>query len=155
MNPLACQIREHIRQFGPMPFAEFMRRALYDPTDGYYSRDTRKIGKRGDFMTSVSVGTFFGELLAFQFTRWIELLGQHGKLSQIVEAGAHDGQLARDILESLHENEASWFTTVEYWIIEPYAGRRATQQKTLAPFSNVRWFESLDENARRQPFFLA
>ena len=145
MNPLVHRLREHIQHFGPMPFTEFMRRALYDSSDGYYSRDTRKIGKRGDFMTSVSVGAFFGELLAFQFARWIELLRNQATSYQIVEAGAHDGQLARDILESLHENEPSLLTSIEYWIIEPHAGRRVGQQKTLAPFFNVRWFKTLDE----------
>lgn len=145
MNPLGAQLREHIRQFGPMPFAEFMRRALYDPTHGYYSRETRKIGKRGDFMTSVSVGPFFGELLAFQFARWVESLSHRAPSIQIVEAGAHDGQLARDVLESLQVNEPWLFTALEYWIIEPHAGRRDGQQKTLASFSNVRWFETLDE----------
>lgn len=145
MNPLGTHLREHIQRFGPMPFAEFMRQALYDSTHGYYSRDARKIGKRGDFMTSVSVGAFFGELLAFQFARWIGWIRDQANAVQIVEAGAHDGQLARDVLESLHENEPSILALLEYWIVEPHAGRRAGQQKTLAPFSNVRWFETLDE----------
>ncbi len=143
MNPLGMQFREQIQRSGAMPFAEFMRRALYDPVHGYYSGETRQIGKRGDFMTSVSVGSFFGELLAFQFARWIETLGDPKSL-QIVEAGAHDGQLARDVLKSLHENEASIFARIEYWIVEPHAGRRTAQQKTLAPFANVRWLETLD-----------
>jgi SAM-dependent MidA family methyltransferase len=149
MNALAREIRAEIMERGPMPFAEFMRRALYHHEHGYYSRPGRSIGRRGDFFTSVSVGKFFGELLAFQFARWIENPPESKSGFQIVEAGAHDGQLARDILESLREREPALMATLEYWIVEPMAPRRASQQKTLAPFSNVRWFESLAELKQR------
>lgn len=142
MNALARQIGDEITRNGPMPFAEFMRRALYDADHGYYARLSRVIGKRGDFFTSVSVGAFFGELLAFQFARWLEGMKQQPEPFRIVEAGAHDGQLARDILEALHEHESSLLGAIEYWIIEPQPFRRAAQERTLAPFSNVKWFES-------------
>src|SRR5689334_21186441 len=99
MNALARQLHDEIRRFGPMSFAEFMRRALYDPIHGYYNRPQSQIGQRGDFFTSVSVGPFFGELLAFQFARWMERLPRVPGSFQCVEAGAHDGRLAFDILE--------------------------------------------------------
>ena len=132
-----------------MPFAEFMARALYDSTHGYYSRAQGQIGKRGDFFTSVSVGSFFGELLAFQFARWMEGLPKQEAAFQIVEAGAHDGQLAHDILEAMAEHESALFASIEYWIIEPSGTRRAAQQATLARFSNVRWFENFLEIQNR------
>jgi SAM-dependent MidA family methyltransferase len=148
MNALAQQLAVEIQTRGPLPFAEFMRRALYDPKHGYYSTSVRPIGKRGDFFTSVSVGSFFGELLAFQFARWIEGLLRKGEDFQwdrkfhIAEAGAHDGRLAFDILEALEETEPKLFASLEYWIVEPSPARREVQQKTLARFSNIRWFES-------------
>jgi SAM-dependent MidA family methyltransferase len=115
-----------------------MRRALYAPHRGYYEH-IKQIGGRGDFYTSISVGPLFGELLAFQFARWME--GQ----TQIVEAGAHDGQLAHDILEVLERDEPQFFAKVEYWIVEPSVARRAAQQTKLSRFHNVRWFEALSE----------
>jgi SAM-dependent MidA family methyltransferase len=147
VNALGEQLRQEIAARGPLPFAEFMQRALYDPEHGYYTRSLQQTGKRGDFFTSVSVGSFFGELLAFQFARWIEALmarrnASHPSPFQIVEAGAHDGQLAQDILVSLRAHEPAIFKSIEYWIIEPSAARRAVQQKNLARFSEVRWFES-------------
>src|SRR5882724_8824431 len=145
MNALGRQLRESIQHHGPMPFAEFMLCALYDPDHGYYSRARGQIGKRGDFFTSVSVGAFFGELLAFHFARWFETMPRSGSRFQIVEAGAHDGRLAQDILEALEEHDPSLFRSVEYWIVEPSSARRAAQQATLARFSNVRWFENLAE----------
>lgn len=151
MNPLALQLAREMRSNGPISFAEFMRRALYDPRHGYYESALRQIGKRGDFITSVSVGPFFGELLAFQFARWIEELLRPGenfewkRTFQCVEAGAHDGRLAFDILEAMEEAEPKLFRAFEYWIVEPSAARREIQEKTLVRFSNVRWFPSLQE----------
>ncbi len=122
-----------------------MQRALYDPADGYYNRSLQQIGRHGDFFTSVSVGSFFGELLAFQFARWMEGLTLDGKNVQCVEAGAHNGQLASDILAALEDSEPQLFASLQYWIVEPSAARRAAQQSTLSRFANVRWFNSLVE----------
>ena len=49
---------------GTIPFARFMELALYCPVYGYYESEKDKIGRAGDFYTSVSVGPLFGELLA-------------------------------------------------------------------------------------------
>jgi SAM-dependent MidA family methyltransferase len=144
MNALEQKLREEIQRQGALPFAEFMSRALYDSVHGYYARAAGQIGKRGDFMTSVSVGSFFGELLAFQFARWFESRHEPGPF-QIVEAGAHDGQLALDILEAIEDKEPKLFSFAEYWIVEPSAARRAMQQNTLARFHNVRWWENISE----------
>ena len=52
-------------------FARFMELALYCPNCGYYEREEDIIGRQGDYYTSVSVGSLFGELLAFQFAEWL------------------------------------------------------------------------------------
>lgn len=149
MNALARQLHAQINRAGPIRFAEFMQRALYDPAHGYYSRSQPQIGRHGDFFTSVSVGPFFGELLAFQFARWLEGLLPIGenldwdRRFQLVEAGAHNGQLAFDLLDTLEESDRKLFASLEYWIVEPSEARRATQQRMLSRFKNVRWFESL------------
>lgn len=145
MNPLAEQLASEIRASGPISFAGFMGRALYDPAHGYYGRALQQIGRRGDFFTSVSVGPFFGELLAFQFARWMENFPREVTSYQCVEAGAHDGRLAFDILEALEESEPKLFPKVQYWIVEPSRARRDIQQQRLERFRNVRWFASLAE----------
>jgi SAM-dependent MidA family methyltransferase len=144
MTPVSRQLREEIKSEGPISFAAFMRRALYDSECGYYSKP-RPIGKAGDFFTSVSVGALFGELLAFQFARWIEELPSHGPIFHCVEAGAHDGRLACDILHALQTSEPGLFASLLYWIVEPSSIRRKLQQRTLAEFSNVQWFGSSEE----------
>src|SRR6202012_2049090 len=65
-------IREEIRQQGPISFARFMDLALYCPETGYYESQKDIVGRAGDFITSVSTGSLFGELLAFQFMEWLQ-----------------------------------------------------------------------------------
>jgi SAM-dependent MidA family methyltransferase len=127
---------------GIIPFARFMELALYCPQHGYYERKRDTVGQRGDFYTSVSVGPLFGEMLAFQFAGWLEPLAG-GELN-LVEAGAHDGRLAGDILSWLKRQRPALFERLDYVILEPSATRRAWQEETLAAFAGkITWQESL------------
>lgn len=125
-----------------------MELALYCPVYGYYEKEKDKVGRRGDFFTNVSVGRLFGELLAFQFSTWLEELAAADGRSQIIEAGAHDGRLAGDILTWLREKRTSLFQVVDYLIIEPSECRRRWQHESLREFSGkVRWSQNLSASA--------
>ena len=123
-----------------------MQECLYCSKIGYYERTAGQIGRSGDFHTSVSVGPLFGRLLGVQFSRW--LLEMAGGPLQIVEVGAHDGQLAADILAGFNECRSSQRgppATFEYWIIEPSPARQQWQRARLEQFAgSVRWFESFE-----------
>ncbi|MGA1238222.1 MAG: hypothetical protein ACO34E_15325, partial [Limisphaerales bacterium] len=86
---------EEVFEGGVVPFYRFMDRALYCPEHGYYERRCHTPGRGGDYFTSVSVGEVFGGLLARRFCAWMD--GGEAEWV-IVEGGAHDGQLAADIL---------------------------------------------------------
>jgi SAM-dependent MidA family methyltransferase len=136
-------IRHEIARKGPMPFARFMELALYQPELGYYERDPQQVGRLGDFYTSVSVGSLFGELLGFQFAVWMESLAS--ERGQLVEAGAHDGRLAADILNYLRAHRPHLLKGIDYWIVEPSSRRQEWQQRTLHNAGHqVRWFKSLE-----------
>jgi SAM-dependent MidA family methyltransferase len=140
MNTPAGQIRREIRQNGPMTTARFMELALYLPSCGYYETK-QEIGQGGDFYTSVSVGSVFGELLAFQFSEWI---GNFPRFS-IVEAGAHDGRLAADILGWFSRFAPETLERLEYVLVEPPA-RRAWQRQMLQDWlARVRWVDSVQD----------
>lgn len=145
---------EEIRAGGAISFARFMELALYCPDCGYYDREEDIVGRGGDYFTSVSVGPLFGELLAFQFAEWLQggargarpgdRVGEGMEVMRIVEAGAHGGDLARDILAWLWEHRPGLFDRVEYWIIEPSEARQARQKRKLAELGNkVRWVREL------------
>lgn len=140
MSQLLEIIRTEIALRGTIPFARFMELALYCPEYGFYEKESDTVGQGGDFYTSVSVGPLFGELLAFQFAGWLERVPTE-KL-QIVEAGAHDGKLALDILRWLARRRPQLFERVEYVISEPSARRQKWQRERLANFrGKVRWLE--------------
>jgi len=137
-------IRDEIRNRGPQSFAWFMEQVLYHPEHGYYSSGGCVIGRKGDYFTNVSVGPLFGQLMVAQFAEiWEEL----GKINDfvIVEQGAHDGQFARDVLQSLQERTPEFFEASRYRIIEPFPILREQQSQALEPFRNkVEWRSSFE-----------
>ena len=119
LSGAAEKIAKEIGGRGAIPFARFMELALYCPVYGYYEKEEDTIGRRGDYYTSVSVGSLFGELLGFQFAAWLGPEAQEGRGSgpnepgaepaEIVEAGAHRGELARDILSWMRRQQPGLF----------------------------------------------
>lgn len=140
-------IREEIRKKGVLTFARFMELSLYCPETGYYETDMAKVGRGGDFITSVSTGSLFGDLLAFQFSEWLET-SSHVSGRMIVEAGAHDGRLAGDILAWIKEHRPDLFRELNYWILEPSLTRQRWQQSALKAFPDkTRWARDFTELA--------
>lgn len=130
-------IRAEIERAGAISFARFMDLALYAPGLGYYERGLRQTGRQGDFYTSVSVGSLYGEFLGFDFSR--RLASLPGRVA-IVEAGAHDGQLALDLLNYLGQFQPDIFRRTDYTIVEPSRARAEKQVQTLAAYAGkVRW----------------
>ncbi len=145
MDDLSKIISREVGCAGPLSFARFMELALYIPQLGYYERN-KQIGCRGDFYTSVSAGPLFGELLAVRFLQWLEPLLPTSHAFQILEAGAHEGQLAGDVLAALKRLSPEVFRRLQYWIVEPSPIRQSWQREYLDGFvENVRWFESWQE----------
>lgn len=144
-NPaLIERIRAEIKARGPVPFAWFMRQALYHPEHGYYSSGRCAIGRRGDYFTNVCVGPLFGQLLAAQFA---EIWGQLGKIDNfvLVEQGAHHGEFARDVLEIARKRWPDFFAAVRYRIIEPFPILQDRQLQMLTGFEDkVEWRDSID-----------
>jgi SAM-dependent MidA family methyltransferase len=95
---LGERLRARIDEAGPITFAEFMEAALYDADHGFYSRPS--VGEAGHFVTSPHVSPVFGILVARQVEEFWELLGRPDPFA-VIEVGAGDGTLARQILESL------------------------------------------------------
>jgi SAM-dependent MidA family methyltransferase len=152
MTPLFEIIRCEVAQHGVLPFARFMELALYCPKHGYYEAKKDNPGRSGDFYTSVGTGELFGRLLARQFAGWLaetKTFPPQRSTFSLVEGGAHDGKLARDILGWLQRQRPELFGRIEYCIIEPSAQRQEWQRETLKDFvPRVRWFDRFVQNSK-------
>jgi SAM-dependent MidA family methyltransferase len=144
-------IRDEIVRLGPISCERFVALALYHPRLGYYSQERLRVGRRGDFITNVSVGKLFGEILADQIVELWELLSRPPEFT-IVEAGAENGQLASDLFSRLFEvgSGAKW----SYVIVEPNELKQEQQRQRLhgksdeqefVPTGSVRWVRTMDE----------
>ena len=143
MASLSEILRAEIARSGPMPFRRFMELALYEPTHGYYAGGRAAIGRRGDYLTSVSVGPLFGRLLAVQFEEMWERLERPARF-EVLEQGANNGDFAHDVLCAAQRSPA-FYEALRYGIAEPFALNAARQQERLGGFGDkVRWHASLE-----------
>lgn len=125
-------IVERIQSHGPMTVADYMRMALYEPGLGYYATRAVRSGQAGDFYTSVDVGPLFGELVAVQLREMWDILGAPSRLT-LVEAGAGNGRLARDILEAVAVRDPTLYEAIDLALVETSELARAAQAATLGP----------------------
>ncbi len=95
-NPVEAEVASRIARRGPIPFAEVVELALYEPTHGFYTSGGRA-GRRGDFLTSPEVGPLFGAVMARALDAWWVALGSPERFT-VVEAAAGTGSMARSVL---------------------------------------------------------
>ncbi|MBB5324694.1 SAM-dependent MidA family methyltransferase [Anoxybacillus tepidamans] len=132
-------------------YADYMNLALYDKTHGYYMKERTKIGRSGDFFTSIYVSDVFGKLFAFLFIRLVKT-GQVPP--RICELGGGDGKFARAVLEEWKDRSFHTYDMLTYSIIETSPYQRAKQRETLGDFSGkVVQYTSIDEFRQQQKQF--
>ncbi|MCS7090972.1 MAG: SAM-dependent methyltransferase [Verrucomicrobiota bacterium] len=137
---LVPTLLEDLQRHGWLRFDQFMARALYCPGSGYYEQKPDNPGRHGDYYTNVSVGPLFAELLAFQLANWLEPLAERAGTVFCVEAAAHDGRLAREVLKWFAAHRPDLSRRLRYLILEPSARRRSWQMATLQAWRHqVEW----------------
>jgi SAM-dependent MidA family methyltransferase len=99
---LAARIRAEIRRDGPMPFARFMRLALYDPEGGYYRSAEARPGREGDFITAPELHPIFGATLSRLVQETWDRLDRPTPF-MVREIGAGTGALAATLLGALSD----------------------------------------------------
>src|SRR5438094_976738 len=124
-------IRSEISATGPMSFRRFMELALYHPGLGYYASGRARVGRKGDFFTNVSVGPLFGRLLSRQFAEMWRCMESPAEFS-IIEQGAHEGDLAADVVGGLRDLFPECFAASTYRIVEPFSILAERQRQRLA-----------------------
>jgi SAM-dependent MidA family methyltransferase len=128
---LRAIILDRIREKGRITFEEYMRACLYEPGLGYYTSPGHKVGAEGDFYTSINVHQVFGRLIAREICRMWETMESPGYFD-IVEAGAGNSQLARDILDSIAEINPALYDVLVYRLVEAEPSLQDIQRDMLA-----------------------
>lgn len=128
-----------------------MEMALYYPGLGYYTKDSTKIGRTGDFYTSPHLHSIFGAMIGKQMMEMWELIGKP-EIFHVVEMGAGMGYLAKDMLEYLSGSKSNdkrqkdIFKHLKYTIVELNLAVKTKQQELLSEFMDkVNWISNLNE----------
>lgn len=97
---LIQRIKQEMLQFPDnlMSFSMFMSRCLYEPDYGYYRTFKPKVGRQGDFYTSVQVGTVMAEMIKKYMNQRCLDRGWRWSDVMVVEWGAGTGRLASQLL---------------------------------------------------------
>ena len=136
-TPARQVVESEIRTEGPITFARFMEIALYGQ-HGYY---TSSVNAGADYATSPQMHPAFGALIAGYIFRAWETLGNPGTFD-VVELGAGDGGLARDILYAVESDQESGGK------LDRFGEALRYHAFDIRPRGNVR---SVDEIGRQEP----
>lgn len=112
-----------------MKFSKYFNLWLHE---GYYKKGV-KIGKEGDFYTSVSVGSLFGICIAkriLELSLKFDLSGE--QTIHIVEIGANEGHLLADIIQGIYTLNPKILDKFDFCIIEPHENLRKLQKNTFS-----------------------
>ena len=111
---------------GTIPFDAFMAIALHHPQDGYYARNIRTIGSRGDFTTVPQLTPALGQAIG----GWLreETVKRGWKRLNVIECGPGSGALASAVMKSF-----GWLEKrkVDLHLVETSQPLREEQQKRV------------------------
>ena len=130
---LAERLKELIRREGSITFHDWMKAALYDPSDGYYQRaDRERWGREGDYRTSPERS----ELFAATFARYFLGLAEELDELTIVECGVGAGSFASGVLRTLRDQFPARFASARYVVYELSDDARRRTQERLSEFGS-------------------
>jgi SAM-dependent MidA family methyltransferase len=140
----ADQLAEAVRAFPS--FEAYMDAALHDPRWGYYAHRV-SIGRGGDFITNPEALSprYGGWIAALAFRCWDQMVGRglisEGDAFPIVEFGAGNGRLARDIVDAIASGAGErwrlFAARFVYLVYETSAGLRERQRALLGDRARI------------------
>jgi SAM-dependent MidA family methyltransferase len=127
---LVSRLHDEIAASGPITFARFMERALYEPHVGYYARPSTRPGRAGDFLTAPETHPVFGWAVARQLDEIWQLLERPDPFV-VREHGAGSGALGQGILDGLRRERSALINAIAYQPVEIEAEREAAIRARL------------------------
>jgi len=132
-NPTAQRLEQAISETGgAIPYSRFMEESLFG-ADGYYSAGHARI--RGHFITSPELSEGFNTSMGEACRKVWQAMDKPGTFS-VVEMGAGNGTMAKDILVWARRNHPDFYDALSYTIVE--YGDLADKQRTTIGSSSFR-----------------
>ena len=128
---LVALLRAEIAADGPITFARFMERALYEPGHGYYRRADAGPGRTGDFLTAPEAHPIFGAAIGRLLEQAWQALGRPAPFV-VTEEGAGNGALAAGLLAGLRDTGSALHDAVRYRPVELQPARLEALSGRLA-----------------------
>ncbi|WP_179887145.1 SAM-dependent methyltransferase [Bacillus sp. AFS088145] len=127
---------------GFITYEQFISLVLYEYENGYYQMANEKIGRKGDFYTTSSVGTVYGEVIAATFCRFVK-----NNLIEpfFVEVGGGNGRFASSFLSYCEKKEPEIYYNLTYYIIDASQYHGKLQKELLANHLNCKYFSNILE----------
>ncbi|MES2661607.1 MAG: SAM-dependent methyltransferase [Verrucomicrobiota bacterium] len=120
----------------PIPFEQFMARALHDPEHGYYARRINAVGRRGDFTTA----PMLSEAPARAIAAWAAKALRETGCRHLIEIGPGEGKLAAGVLKNLPWH-VRW--RIRLHLVETSVPLAARQRELLG--SRAIWHQSMKD----------
>ena len=135
-------LAEHIRSQGEITFADFMNISLYgiDGEGGYYNSGNVAIGGEAadHFLTAPELSPAFGHTIGNALAEMFQAMGCPERFD-VVEMGAGNGTLARDVIDRLQAEHPDVYHALNYVIVERSQGLITRQRAKLEGEERVSW----------------
>ncbi len=130
---------------GSFRFYDFMKYSLYDELEGYYTSPSKlRVGKQGDFITSVSVGSTYAKLIIQTVKKILRSRNEHR--FTFVEFGSEGGTFAQDFLDHWNQEDGK---LLSYFSIDPSTAKR---ERLTDHFKGHSLFQALKELPKQGEF---
>lgn len=110
---------------GSVPFDAFMELALYHPVHGYYSGESVRYGRAGDFLTAPTASSWYSRVVARLLT---QVAAERGPL-RLVDLAAGDGSFLAGVSDALGTRQDAVLAGVA--AVERSAAMREKAQERL------------------------
>jgi len=154
-TPLARAIADQIRSTGPITFADFMQRALYDPALGYYRSGRPTVGREGDFLTSPELHPVFGYAVAISAASiWDQL--RRPPVFDLVDVGPGTGALIAAAAHWIEKQRPDLWRALRITLVELSEAAQAWQGKRLGNLSvPLEWLPELPQGGNLNGLIVA
>jgi len=153
-NPLSEEIKNIIRNDGPLAISKYMEMCLLHPQHGYYVKQD-PLGRGGDFTTAPEISQIFGEIIGiWALDWWLKNKDIETHPLTLIELGPGRGSLMLDALRAI--KSAAPNQPLHVHLVEASPTLTQVQKKTLENCgATLTWHTTLEELPATPALFIA